>query len=116
MKKNVLLFGAAALLAGIALSACEFSVLEDGIGTVKLVNNSSNVIVVYWSIEKSGAAIWEGHGRIYPGQSAAQSIDSSMGIKVYVEDDDGWLSKASYTVKKDETVTVRFPGDFSPEY
>jgi hypothetical protein len=102
-----------AMLAGLALSGCD--TLEDGIGTVKLTNKS-DIIVVYWSLEKFGETIWEGRSTVYPGGSASQDTQTALGIKVYVEDSDGdgWLSDTSYTVKKDETVEVKFHKDFSP--
>jgi hypothetical protein len=117
MKRNTLFLSvlALAMLVGLALSSCEFETLEDGIGTIKLKNNSQNVMIVYWSLENSGKTIWEGRSTIYPGNYATHDTRSAFGIQVYLEDNDGdgWLSKNSYTVRKDETVEVKFPSDFS---
>jgi hypothetical protein len=117
MKKNTLFCGVLtlAMLACLVLSGCE--PLEQGIGTIKLINNSQNVIVVYWSLERGSKTLWEGDSTIYPGGSASHNMETDVGIKVYVEDKegDGWLSDDSYTVKKNETVEVKFPTDFSPE-
>jgi hypothetical protein len=95
--------------------------LEDGIGTIKLTNNSRNVLIVYWSLEKNFSdsnPIWEDNQvTLYPGESVFHEMNSAIGIKVYLEDDDGigWITNESYTVRKDKTVEVKFPTDFSPD-
>jgi hypothetical protein len=124
MKKNTLFFGAVALavIVCLALSGCE--PLEQGIGTVKLTNNSTNVTITYWSLERGSTKIWDEHITIGPGGSATHDMGTDVGIKIYLEDlayivgnevRTGWLSKVSYTVKKNETIEVKFPTDFSPE-
>jgi hypothetical protein len=116
MKKNTLFCGAVALamLVCLALSGCE--PLEQGIGTIKLINDTM-VDIVYWSLERGSKKIWDEHIPIPPGGSATHDMETDVGIMVYVEDDGGigWLSKVSYTVKKNETVEVKFnTDDFSP--
>ena len=114
MKRNTLFSVCAlALLVGLALSGCE--PLESGIGTVKLTNNS-DVNIDYWLIEQGSETIWEERRTIAPENSATHDMETAIGIKIYLEDSDGdgWLSKSSYTVRKDETVEVKFrPQDFS---
>jgi hypothetical protein len=115
MKRNTLFLGvvALAMLGGLALSGCD--TLEDGTGTIKLTNNSTNVLVVYWSLEDFGKTIWQSQVTLSPGQSVSHDMDSAIGISVYLEDNGGigWISKKSYTVEKDKTVVVKFPSDFN---
>ncbi|MDR0877482.1 MAG: hypothetical protein LBN21_05475 [Treponema sp.] len=124
MKKTTVFFGviALAMFLGFALSGCEFTPLEEGIGTIKLTNNSINVTLRYWSAEKEkepGSPIWEESIELSPGESITHEMESSYNIKIYIEDKGedgvGWLSKKSYTVRKDEIVALKFPGDFSPD-
>jgi hypothetical protein len=119
MKRNPLFLSvlASALLFGLALSGCESPVLlEEGIGIIKLTNNSE-VNIKYWSLEQNNKILWEERITISPGSSASHEIKSGMGIQVYLEDNDGdgWLSKNYYTVKKDKTIEIKFPNNFSPE-
>jgi hypothetical protein len=113
MKKNIYLglFFVLAVLAGLMLSSCEQ--LEEGIGTIKLTNNSTNVRITYWCIEKSGSRVWETQISLSPGYYTSRNIDTGF-YTIYLEDNDGdgWVTKNSFTVKKDETVEVKFPGDF----
>ena len=116
MKKNILfsLFIVLAVFGGLMLTGCEVETLEPGIGTIKLTNNSTNVRVVYWSAERSGTTVRESRTAIFPGASATITIDTGF-YRIYLEDQygDGWLSKTSHTVRKDQTVEVKFPDDFN---
>jgi hypothetical protein len=87
---------------------------------LSLTNNSQNVVIVYWSLEKDfgdSNPIWEERITLNPGESVYHEMNSAFGIKVYLEDSDGdgWISKYSHTVKKDQTVEVEFKRDFKPE-
>ena len=118
MRKNIFfnLFFVLAVLAGLMLSSCGEG-LEEGIGTITLTNNSTNVVISYWSLEQSDKeTVWETHSPIDPGSSASHQIDSGI-YKIYLEDTDGdgWLTKTTYTVRKDKTVVVKFPSDFNVE-
>ena len=114
MKKNIFLglFFALAILGGLMFSSCEFEQLENGIGIIKLTNNS-NVRISYWSAERGGKTVGETHTPIYPGYSASATVDTGF-YTIYLEDvdGDGWVTKTTHTVKKDETVEVKFPADF----
>jgi len=114
MKRNIFhsLFFVLAVLAGFMLSSCDIEQLEDGIGTIQLTNNSS-VRISYWCIEKGSQRVWETRSSIYSGSSASHEIDTGF-YKIYLEDadGDGWETKNSHTVKKDQTVEVKFPSDF----
>ena len=101
-----------AILGGLIFSGC--GELESGEGTIRLMNNSTNVIIVYWAVESSfGRIIEERHININPGASATTLINTGF-YTIYLEDQhgDGWETKSSVTVRKDETVEVRFPADF----
>ena len=93
------------------MSSCE--VIEAGTGAIRLVNNSTNVIIVYWSAERGGNTVDESHIRINPGASSTVSISTGF-YTIYLEDNfsDGWETISTFTVRKDETVEVRFPNDF----
>ena len=112
MKKKFFLglFLVLAVLCGLMFSGCEE--IEDGIGTIKLANNSS-VRITYWCAERGGKKVGESHTAIYPGASATAKVDTGF-YTIYLEDvdGDGWVTKTTCTVKKDETVEVKFPGDF----
>jgi len=116
MKKNIFigLFFVLAVLAGLTLSSCNAEPLEDGIGTLKVTNNSSNVIIVYVSLEQSNSSVASAHVNIYPGSSGNFNDIKTGSYTVYIEDSDGdgWVTKSSITVKKDATVEVKFPSDF----
>jgi hypothetical protein len=84
-----------------------------------LTNDSPNVRIAYWSLEKNVSdsdPIWESHLSLYPGGSVSHEMNTAIGIRVYLEDRGGvgWITKKSYTVRKDETVEVKFHTDFSP--
>ena len=116
MKKNIFcLFFVLAVLTGLILSSCgEIEELENGIGTVILLNNSSNVIIGYWSLEKNRKMVWDTHSFVYPRSSGSHQIDSGY-YSIYLEEDVtgyGWITKNTLTVKKDETVEIKFPSDF----
>ena len=114
MKKKhfVGLFFVLAVLGGLMLSSCDGETLEKGLGTIKLTNTSS-VRIGYWSLEKGGKTVWETRSAISSGSSGSCQIDSGF-YTIYLEDvdGDGWVTKTSHTVKKDETVEVKFPSDF----
>jgi len=112
MKKHFFGFFVLAVLGGLMLSNCKSDGLEDGIGTIKLTNNSK-VRISYWSLEKGGKTVWETRSSIYSGSSGSCQIDTGS-YTVYLEDvdGDGWVTKTTYTVKKDETVEVKFPSNF----
>ena len=115
MKKNIfscVLIILAVLGGLILLPGCE--VTEAGEGTLRLINNSTNVIIVYWSAEQHGDTVEESHTRINPGTSAAISLRSGIFYTIYLEDNygDGWETRTSVFVSRDKTVEVRFPGDF----
>ena len=113
MKRNILwgIFLGLAVLGGLMLSGCEE--IEAGIGTIKLLNKSSNVTINYWAIESGTTIKWETHSYIFAGSSASHEIDTGF-YSIYLEDTDGdgWVTKTTHTVKKDKTVEVKFPGDF----
>jgi len=113
MKNNIFisLFCVLAVLGGLIFSSCEE--IEAGTGTIRLTNNSTNVIIVYWAAEKGGKPVGESRTRINPGASAAANVDTGF-YTIYLEDNygDGWVTKISYTVKKEETTQVSFPSDF----
>ena len=116
MKKNTLFLDVLALAMLAGLASC--GMLEDGIGAIKLTNDSQ-VRIVYWSIEKNlsdSNPIWESHVPLHPGESVSHEMNSAIGIKIYLEDSDGdgWITKKSYTVRKDETVEIKFYTDFLP--
>ncbi|GHU08230.1 hypothetical protein FACS1894151_03780 [Spirochaetia bacterium] len=120
MKKFRLFWGGAVLVLffGLALAACgDGTPLEEGIGTVKLTNTGTKIIDGWWLLRKYDETIWSGPITLNPGASASQEIESSYSIKVHFKDSDGivWLSNTSYTVRKDQTVEVKFPKDFSQE-
>jgi hypothetical protein len=114
MKKNIFfsLFLILAVLGGLMLSSCDGEKLEDGVGTIKLINNS-NVRISYWSLEKGGKTVWETHSSINSGSSASYETDTGS-YTIYLEDTDGdgWITKTTHTVKKDEIVEVKFSADF----
>ena len=117
MKRNHFFwpFFVLAVLGGLMLSSCEGTTLEAGIGTIKLTNNS-NVRISYWSLEQGRKTVWETRSPIHSGASGSCQIDSGF-YTIYLEDvdGDGWVTKTSHTVKKDETVVVKFPSDFRPD-
>ena len=118
MKRNIFfcIFLFLVILGGLISSSCE--VTEPGEGTtregiIRLMNNSTNVIIVYWAIERSGRIIEENHININPGASATAIINTGF-YTIYLEDQygDGWETRSSVNVNRDRTVEVRFPGDF----
>ena len=111
MKKIHFLFVVLIVLGGLMLSSCEE--IEAGIGTIQLVNNSSTRIV-YWTAEKGGRTIGEARVNVFPGNSATATIDSGVSYTVYLENEygDGWVTRNTFTVRKDETTVLRFPADF----
>jgi P pilus assembly chaperone PapD len=115
MKKNIFigLFSILVVLAGVMFSGCDVEELEDGIGTLKVTNNS-NVRITYVSLENGGSTVSEAHVNIYPGSSTSLNNAKTGFYTVYVEDSDGdgYVTKSSVTIKKDATTEVKFPGDF----
>ena len=117
MKRNIFfgLFVVLAVLGGSIFFGCNYEPLEDGIGTIILRNNSSNVIISYWAVERNGKTVGETRTPIFPGHSASAALSTGY-YKIYLEDDvfgDSWLTKTTHTVRKDGTVEIKFPGDFN---
>jgi len=115
MKKNIFsnLFIILIVFAGLMLFSCEESdESENGIGTIKLTN-TSNVSIIYWSIQNGGRKEWETRSTIVSGSSASHDIASGS-YTIYLEDSDadGWVSNISISVRKDEITEVKFPSDF----
>ena len=120
MKKSIFfsIFVVLIVLAGLILTGCEATEIGEGTineGTIRLINNSTNVIIVYWSAEQRGDIIVENHTRIDPGSSVAVSIRSGYFYTIYLEDNygDGWETKNSVFINRDRTVEIRFPSDFT---
>ena len=67
-------------------------------GTIRLMNNSTNVIIVYWSAERGGNPIEESHTRINPGASTTIRLNSGYFYTIYLEDHygDGWKRDLVY--------------------
>jgi len=104
-----------AVLGGLMLSSCDnkgIETEEDGVGLIKLINNS-NVTIIYWTAKKSGNKVGESRTPIYSGSSASATINTGS-YTIYLEDvdGDGWETRTPYAVKKDKTVEVKFPNDF----
>jgi len=100
------------ILSGLIFSGCEE--IESGEGTIRLMNNSTNVIIVYCAVENSfGRIIEESHININPGASVGTIINTGI-YTIYLEDQhgDGWETKSNVILHKDRTVEVRFPTDF----
>jgi len=95
-------------------SGCETSGLENGTGTLKLTNNSTNVLIVYISLEKGSTIKAEARVSISPGSYTYLTDMKTDFYTVYVEDSDGdgYVTKNTVAVRKDATVEVKFPGDF----
>jgi hypothetical protein len=114
VKKSIflsLLFSLTILGAGLLLSSCEE--IESGYGTLKVTNNST-IRIIYVSLEKGSSIVSETSASISPGSSRSFTDISTGFYTVYVEDSDGdgWATKSSVTVRKDDTAEVKFPGDF----
>ena len=115
MKKNIFFsIFCLAVLGWLILSGCKVTEIEAGIGTIRLMNNSTNVIIVYWAAERGGNTVRESRTQINPGASATISIDTGSTYDIYLEDQfgDGWETRSWVRVRKDETVQVSFPSDF----
>jgi hypothetical protein len=114
MRKLIFLsiFFILATIGGLLLFSCE--PLESGVGIIKVTNNSTNVRIVYISVERANTIVMETWPNILPGGSAPVSVESGF-YTLYLEDNygDGWVTKISHTVRKDETTEIRFPSDFN---
>ena len=127
MKKSIFfcIFLILAVLGGLIFSGCELTEASEGTingntiseGTIRLMNNSTNVIIVYWAIERGGGIIEESHININPGASSTTIINTGFYI-IYLEDQhgDGWETRSSVNVRRDQTVDVKFPSDFRVAY
>ena len=105
-----------AVIGGLILSSCEVTEAEEGTtneGTIRLMNNSTNVIIVYYAIERFGTVMEEMHVNINPG-ALATTILNRGSYTIYLEDQhgDGWETRFNVNVIRDRTVDVRFPSDF----
>jgi len=120
MKKNIFLgfFLVLAVFGGLLLSSCDIEATESGQGTIKIVNNSNNVRITYISVERGSTKVQTSNPglSINPGGSITTNSLTTGSYSVYIEDNygDGWLTISNVTVRKDQSVEVRFPNDFKP--